>query len=96
MSPSASTAAATKDFDRVGVGDVEVEADGLAAVGADLADEVVELLHAAGAERDREPAGGKFDGGGFADARRRAGDDRGPAVGQWFEAGHLRDLHGHG
>ena len=53
---------------RVGVGDVEVEADGLAAVGADLADEVVELLDAAGAERDREAARGEFDGGGFADA----------------------------
>ena len=73
-----------------------MEADGLAAVGADLADEVVELLDAARAERDREAAGGEFDGGGFADAGRRAGDDGGPAFGKWCEARHLRDLHGHG
>ena len=53
---------------RVGVGHVEVEPDGLAAVGADLADEVVELLDATGAERDGEAARCEVDGGGLADA----------------------------
>ena len=75
---------------RVRVGDVEVEADGLAAVGADLADQVVELLHAAGAERDGKAAGREFDGGGLADAGGRACDDGGPAVGKGGETGHQR------
>src|SRR6202158_5742222 len=37
---------------RVGVGDVELESDCLATVGSDLADEVLELSHTAGAQRD--------------------------------------------
>jgi hypothetical protein len=45
-----------------------VESDGLAAFGADLADEVVELLDSAGAERDGEAARREFDGGGLPDA----------------------------
>ena len=53
---------------RVGVGDVEVEPDGLAAIGADLADEVVELLDATGAERDGEATRREVDRGGLADA----------------------------
>ena len=73
---------------RVRIGDVEVEADGFAAVGADLADEVVELLHTAGAERDGKAACGEFDGGGLADAGGGAGDDGGSAVGKGGETGH--------
>jgi hypothetical protein len=44
-----------------------VEADGFTPVGIDLPDQVVELLDTAGAEGDREPAGGEFDGGGLPD-----------------------------
>ena len=69
-------------------------ADGLAAVGADLADDLLRLLDPAGAERDRKAACGKFDGGGRADAGRGARDDGGSAVGKWFETGHAADLHG--
>ena len=81
---------------RVGVGHVEVEPDGLATFGADLADEVVELLDATGAECDREAARREFDGGGFSDACRGACDDGRSAVGKWCEAWHLDGLHGHG
>ena len=73
---------------RVRVGDVEVEADRLAAVGVDLADQVLELLHATGAERDGEAAGGQFDGGGLTDAGGGAGHDGGSAFGKWSETWH--------
>ena len=53
--------------DRIRVGDVEVYGDGLATVGLDLIDDLLALLHAAGAERNRKAMGGKLD-------RRRGAD----------------------
>lgn len=50
---------------RVRVGDVEVKGDGLATVGADLADQVVELLHPTGAECDGKATLGERDGRGL-------------------------------
>ena len=85
-----------KRFHRVRVGDVQVEADRLAAVGVDLADDVVELLDPAGAQGDGEAVRGKLDGGGFSDARGGAGHDRRPTFGQGVKAGHSADLHAHG
>ena len=84
-----------ESFDRVGVGDVERQGDRLAAVGADLLDDLLALLDAPRAQRHRKSVGGKVDGGGRSDTRRCAGDDRGPSGRMWFEARHLGDLHGH-
>ena len=84
-----------KGFHRVRVGDVQVESDRLAAVGVDLADDVVELLDPAGTQGDREAVRGEFDRGGFPDAGGGAGHDGRPAFGQGFKAGHLGDLQGH-
>ena len=60
---------------------IEVETDCFAAVGADLADDFVELLDAAGTERDGKAMCGQLDCGGFADSGRSAGDDGGSALG---------------
>ena len=68
-------------LDRVGVGDVERQRDGFAARGTDLVDQLLALVDAPGAQRDREAAAGELDGRRGADPGRRAGDDRGPAVG---------------
>src|SRR6202011_2150018 len=65
---------------RVGVGDVELESDCLATVGSDLADEVLELSHTAGAQRDGESTRREFDRRGFSDPGGGAGDDYGPSV----------------
>jgi hypothetical protein len=46
-----------------------VKCDRLTAVGADLPDQFVELLHPAGAERHREPTAGEVDRRGGTDAR---------------------------
>ena len=90
MSPSASTALATNDVIESGSVTSRWKRDGLAAVGADLADELVELVDAAGAEHDGEAAGGELDGGGLADAGGGAGDDGRSTVGEWGETGHHR------
>src|SRR6202048_4171543 len=52
---------------RVGVGDVEVESDCLATVGSNLADEVLDLSHTAGAQGDGESMRREFDRRGFSD-----------------------------
>src|ERR1700754_1135538 len=65
-----------------------MDAHRVAPVGLNLPDGLGELLHAARAERDREPARRKLDRGGFADSRRCTSDDRGPAFGEGFEARH--------
>ncbi len=84
-----------KGFHRVGIGDVEVEADRLTAVGIDLAHDVVELLDPACAQGDGEAVCRELDGGGFSDAGGGAGHDCRPTFGQGGKAGHLGDLQGH-
>lgn len=51
-------------FHGIGIGDVQRKRDGLTAVGADLLDELGQLIHAAGAQRDRKTPTGQFDCGG--------------------------------
>ena len=75
-------------LDRVGVGDIERQRDGLAAGGPDLVDQLLALLHPAGAQRNREAASGELGCRRGADTRRRTGHDRGPAFREWFEPGH--------
>ena len=70
--------------------DVGGHGDGLAAVGADLADDLVELLHPAGAERDRKAVAGKPDRGRLADTGGGTGHQRGSPFGQGIKSGHLR------
>ncbi len=71
-----------------GIGDVQRQCDGFASGGTDLVDQLLALVDASGAQRDREAAAGELDGRRSADPGRGAGDDRRPAVGQWFETGH--------
>ena len=65
-----------------------------------LADDFGELVNTTGAERNRESVRGELDGGGFADARRCAGDDRRPAFGEGFKPRHIMgpsaELESHG
>lgn len=84
-----------KGFHRIRIGHIEVKPDRLAAVGVDLADDVVELLDPACAQGDREAVRREFDGGGLPDAGGRAGHDGGAAFGQGLKAGHSADLHAH-
>lgn len=84
-----------KGFHRIRVGDVQVEPDRFAALGVDLADNVVELLDPACAQGDREAVRREFDGGGLPDTGGRSGHDGGPAFGQGLKAGHSADLHAH-
>src|SRR5262249_34219832 len=72
------------------------QGDGLTAVGTDLLGDLLALLDSARTKRHRKAVRGKLDGGGRADTRRRAGDDRGSAGGKGVEAGHLLGLHGVG
>ena len=57
-----------------------------AAVGVDLANDVVDLLDPAGAQGDWEAVRREFDGGGFADAGGGAGNDRRPLSATWRRA----------
>ena len=75
-------------LDRVGVGDVERQRDGLAAGGTDLVDELLALLHPAGPQRNGEAASGELGCRRGPDTRRRTGHDRRPAFREWFEPGH--------
>ena len=82
-----------ESFDGIGLGDVERQRDRLTAAGADLLDELLALLNAPRAQCHRKAMRGKVDRGGRSDARRCAGDDRGPAGRMRFEAGHSGNLH---
>lgn len=77
-------------FHGIGIGDVQRKRDGLTAVGADLLDELGQLIHAAGAQRDRKTPTGQFDCGGRSDARRSPGDDGRSPGRMWLESGHQR------
>ncbi len=69
-------------LDRVGVGDVEVHRDGFTAVGADLVDQLLALLHPARPQRHRKKTmGGKVYGRRGADPGGGAGHQRRSAVG---------------
>lgn len=85
-----------KGFHRVRVGDVQVESHRFAAVGVDLADDVVELLHPPGAQRDREAVRRELDRGGLADPGGGPGHDGRATFGQRIKPGHSADLHAHG
>ena len=69
-------------FHRVGIGDVEVKPDSLAAVGVDLADDVFELLDAASAECNGKAARGHLDRRRLADSGGGARNDGGAPFGQ--------------
>ena len=83
-------------LDRIGIRDIQRQRYGLAAVGLDFVDQLLAFVDSSGTQRNRKAMRGKLGRGCRADSRRRAGDDRGPALRQWFEPGHLADLHGHG
>src|SRR6202011_1775077 len=85
-----------ESLDRLRIGDIQRERYRLAAVGADLVDELLALLDAAGAQRNGKAMGGKLDGRRGADARRRTGHDGRPAFRMRLEPGHSGDLHANG
>jgi len=57
-----------KPFDRFGVRDVQRQRDGLATAGADLVDQLLALVDAPSAKRNREAARGKLGRGRGADS----------------------------
>lgn len=56
-------------LDRICVSDIEGQRDGIAAIGANLLDDLFTLLHPPRAQRIRKAMGGQVDRGGGADSR---------------------------